>query len=127
MLDDHGIELGSNVRQLEPLGYLEMLALRRSGGARRHRLRRAAEGGVLVRVPCVTLRANTEWVDTVEAGANTLVDPADPEPLAAALEAATFPGNARRCTATATRRSASRPAAARLDVNISRYGRECAA
>ena len=91
VLDEHGIELGSNVRQLEPLGYLDMLALV-EGAARV-----VTDSGGLqkeaywLHVPCVTLRANTEWVDTVEAGANTLVDPAHPEPLGDALAAASFP------------------------------------
>ena len=94
VLDEHGIELGPNVRQLEPLGYLEMLALV-EGAARV-----VTDSGGLqkeaywLHVPCVTLRANTEWVDTVEAGANTLVDPAEPEPLPDTLAAATFPENA---------------------------------
>ena len=35
-------------------------------------------------VPCVTARPSTEWVDTVELGANVLVDD-DPEKLAAAV------------------------------------------
>jgi UDP-N-acetylglucosamine 2-epimerase len=94
VLDEHGIELATNVRQLEPLGYLEMLALVErasrvvtdSGGLQKE--------AYWLRVPCVTLRANTEWVDTVEAGANALVDPAAPEPLADALAAASFPANA---------------------------------
>jgi UDP-N-acetylglucosamine 2-epimerase len=47
-----------------------------------------------LRVPCVTLRASTEWVDTVRVGANTLVDPAAPEALSAVLDAATFPDDA---------------------------------
>jgi UDP-GlcNAc3NAcA epimerase len=94
VLDAHGIELGSNVRQLEPLGYLEMLALLEGAS------RVVTDSGGLqkeaywLRVPCITLRANTEWVDTVEAGANTLVDPAEPESLAAAVDAATFPVDA---------------------------------
>ena len=80
--------------RLEPLGYLEMLAL--VAGASRV----VTDSGGLqkesywLRVPCVTLRANTEWVDTVAAGANALVDPAAPSGLAAAIAAARFPDDA---------------------------------
>ena len=94
VLDEHGIELGANIHVLEPLGYLEMLAL--VDGAARV----VTDSGGLqkeaywLRVPCVTLRANTEWVDTVRAGANTLVDPAQPERIEEALEAAAFPVDA---------------------------------
>jgi UDP-N-acetylglucosamine 2-epimerase len=41
-------------------------------------------------VPCVTARPSTEWADTVEAGANALVDD-DPARLAAAVAAARMP------------------------------------
>ena len=39
------------------------------------------------------MRPSTEWVDTVEAGANTLVDD-DPAAIEAAVRAAAFPANA---------------------------------
>jgi UDP-N-acetylglucosamine 2-epimerase len=91
VLDANGIELGPNVRALEPLGYLEMLSL--VAGANRV----VTDSGGLqkeaywLHIPCVTLRANTEWVDTVRVGANALVDPAEPDGLEDALQAARFP------------------------------------
>ena len=41
-------------------------------------------------VPCVTARPSTEWIDTVELGANVLVDD-DPEKLATAVASARMP------------------------------------
>jgi UDP-N-acetylglucosamine 2-epimerase (non-hydrolysing)/UDP-GlcNAc3NAcA epimerase len=93
VLDAERIVLGPNVVALPPLGYLEMLAL----VARADRV--VTDSGGLQKeaywlgVPCVTLRTTTEWVDTVEVGANTLVDPDEPSGLAAALAAARMPAD----------------------------------
>ena len=52
-------------------------------------------------VPCVTARPSTEWVDTVEAGANVLVDD-DPDRLVDAVARRRCRRTDRSCTATVT-------------------------
>jgi UDP-N-acetylglucosamine 2-epimerase len=85
-----GLSLDSHVQLVEPLGYLELAAL-----ASQARVIVTDSGGLQKEaywygVPCVTVRPSTEWVDTVEAGANVLVD-ADPDAIAAAVERAEMP------------------------------------
>jgi UDP-GlcNAc3NAcA epimerase len=86
-----GIELGTQLEAVEPLGYLEMLALVRSADVVVTDSGGLQKEAYWLEVPCVTVRSSTEWVDTVAAGANTLVEP---EGLASALETARFPADA---------------------------------
>jgi UDP-GlcNAc3NAcA epimerase len=44
-------------------------------------------------IPCVTMRPSTEWVDTVELGANRLVDD-DPDRIVSAVAEARMPADA---------------------------------
>ena len=89
-LERDGIELAEHVELLEPIGYLEMTALvcqarvvvTDSGGLQKE--------AYWFGVPCVTARPSTEWVDTVETGANVLVDD-DPARLATAVAEARMP------------------------------------
>jgi len=84
------ISLAPHVRLLQPLGYLDLASL-----ASRARVILTDSGGLQKEaywygVPCVTLRPSTEWVDTVEVGANILVDD-DPDRIVSAVAEARMP------------------------------------
>ena len=89
-LDHAGSKLAEHIVLSEPLGYLDFAAL-----ASQARVIVTDSGGVQKEaywygVPCVTLRPSTEWVDTVEVGANRLVDD-DPDALEDAVARARMP------------------------------------
>jgi UDP-GlcNAc3NAcA epimerase len=77
--------LPAAVRLIEPVSYLEMMQLERhaaviatdSGGVQKE--------AFFYRVPCVTLRHETEWVELIEAGWNRLAPPTSGDAVANAV------------------------------------------
>ena len=82
MMDTFGLAFSDNVRAIDPVGFLDMIALldaceiviTDSGGLQKE--------AYMLRRPTVTVRDTTEWVETVNAGWNRL---AEPENLMAAV------------------------------------------
>jgi len=74
-LDSFGMQFGDNVHCIDPVGFLDMVALldackivvTDSGGLQK-------EAYMMYR-PTVTVRDTTEWVETIEAGWNRLTEP----------------------------------------------------
>ena len=72
-IQEFGLSLPQNIIVIEPVGYLDMVMLERHS-----KLIATDSGGVqkeafFHRVPCLTLRTETEWVELVDKGVNRLV------------------------------------------------------
>ncbi len=79
------LQSSPRVQLVPPLGYLELTALMCNARAVLTDSGGLQKEAYLAGVPCITLRANTEWTETVENGWNVLVD-LDRERALAALE-----------------------------------------
>tara|TARA_Y100001970_G_C14245175_1_gene867597 strand:+ start:786 stop:1838 length:1053 start_codon:yes stop_codon:yes gene_type:complete len=75
IITKNNITINSNIRMIDPLSYLDFLCLQLnaekivtdSGGIQK-------EAYILNKV-CITLRSETEWIETISNGWNTLLDP----------------------------------------------------
>ena len=84
MLNQYNLSFNDNVHIIDPVGYFDMLQLENkchciitdSGGVQKE--------AYFFRKPCITMRDQTEWVETVDNGWNTLVG-ADKERIKAAI------------------------------------------
>ena len=89
-MDSMGLRFRDHIRVIEPVGFLQMLALEDactcivtdSGGVQKE--------AYFFQKPCITLRDQTEWVETVEAGWNRIVG-ADKEKITDALKTLSVP------------------------------------
>ena len=72
-MDDYNLSFNSNVKIIDPVGYLEMISLEMycrkiitdSGGVQKE--------AFFMNKPCITIRDETEWIETVENGWNIVV------------------------------------------------------
>lgn len=77
MMGEFGLTFSGNVRPIEPVGFLDMVALldactiviTDSGGLQKE--------AYMLRRPGVTVRDTTEWIETVNSGWNRLTEPVD--------------------------------------------------
>ena len=85
-----GIMIPDNVKVIDPVGYLDMLILEKNA-----RMILTDSGGMqkeayFFKVPCLTLRSETEWIETVECGWNRLVG-SDPHIIVQAIQKHEWP------------------------------------
>jgi UDP-GlcNAc3NAcA epimerase len=72
-INDYGLKFSENIKLIEPVGYLEMINLEMnsekivtdSGGVQKE--------AFFLKKPCVTMRDETEWIETVQNGWNRVV------------------------------------------------------
>ncbi len=85
IIENNDLVLSEHIHLISPLSYLQMVAMECNA-----KLIMTDSGGIqkeafIFGVPCLTLRDETEWVETVDAGGNVLVG-ADSQKIQSALQ-----------------------------------------
>lgn len=80
--------LASKLRLIDPVGYLDMTMLERNAAVITTDSGGVQKEAYFQRVPCVTLRDETEWTELVETGWNTLAGASSADRIVTALEKA---------------------------------------
>lgn len=87
IINEKGLKssLGKNVKIIEPLSYLDMIAAQKNA----HKILTDSGGmqkeACFLKRPCITLRKETEWVETTEMGVNVLTGTSPEKIIDAAL------------------------------------------
>ena len=87
VMEKTGVSMPAEIRVIEPVSYLEMIALERNAAVLLTDSGGVQKEAYFYQVPCVTLRDETEWTELVDAGWNTLTG-ADTQRIVAATESA---------------------------------------
>jgi len=85
IIKENKLETPANIILAKPIGYLDFINLQMnaekiitdSGGIQKE--------AYILKKPCITLRSETEWIETVAAGWNLLLNPAEDESIAAKI------------------------------------------
>ncbi len=74
-------KIGSMIDFIKPVGYLDMIELERNSKAIITDSGGVQKEAFFHRVPCITIRSETEWVELVDTGWNQLIDPRETDLL----------------------------------------------
>lgn len=85
LMDSHWFKATPNMHLIDPVGYIDMVTLQENAAVIATDSGGVQKEAYFYEVPCVTLRDETEWVETVEAGWNKLTPPLSAEAVSKAV------------------------------------------
>jgi len=77
MMERFHYQFGEHVKVIPPLGYVDMLVLVRQAAVLMTDSGGLQKEAYVLKTPCITLRSETEWVETIDTGWNRLAQGSD--------------------------------------------------